>query len=83
MDYRETVYNNFRLFFFDTAGEERFHSVSRKMMRNMDVVVFCFDLSKVVSFNNLIYWINLFKTNGNDKANLIVCALKKDLPPMI
>ena len=55
-----------KLIIWDTAGGERFHSISIKSIRNSHGIIVVFDLTKRYSFNNVDNWIKEIKENIGD-----------------
>ena len=59
--------NNLKLNVIDTNGQEKYRSLSISYFRNVDVVLFVFDLSQNISFENIQDWINYFNDNNSGK----------------
>lgn len=55
---KEFVIQNhqFKIHFWDLAGQERFRAIVRSYYRNVDAVILTFDLSNPATYNNLEYW---------------------------
>ena len=54
----------------DTAGQERYQSLNIQYVRNVDAVLFIFDLSKSKTFDNIKVWIEFFNNNNkSEKKN--------------
>ena len=68
-----------RLQIWDTAGQESFRSITKSYYRNAIGAIITFDLTKKRTFNNLEYWINELKNNGNDHVQLLIVGNKSDL----
>ena len=79
------VDNNYKidLQIWDTAGEERFHSVGAAFYRGTDACIIVYDVTSRDSFNRIKVWQeDLYTKSGvDDTANfpLIVFGNKKDL----
>lgn len=58
---------NLKINLIDTGGQEKYRSLSVNYFRNVDVVLFVFDLNQKLSFENLQIWINYFNENNNGK----------------
>ncbi|XP_076312320.1 ras-related protein Rab-33B-like isoform X2 [Tachypleus tridentatus] len=63
VDFRERVVEvegeKIKLQLWDTAGQERFRkSMVQHYYRNVHAVVFVYDVTKIVTFENLPHWIN-------------------------
>ena len=68
-----------RLNIWDTAGQEKFRSITRQFYRDCHGAFIVFDLSKKSSFNEVKSWINELKTHGNDDTVIIILGNKSDL----
>jgi Ras-related protein Rab-7A len=68
---------------WDTAGSERFYSVSSSFYRGTDACVIVFDLTNINSFNNLEKWIDDFILNcapkDIDNFPFVIIGNKSDL----
>ena len=52
---------------WDTAGEERYKSLTQNLFRNAEGVLLVFDVTKIDTFNNLKEWISSIKLNMEGK----------------
>ena len=68
-----------RLNIWDTAGQEKFRSITRQFYRGCHGAFIVFDLTKKSSFNELKNWMDELKTHGNDDTVIIILANKSDL----
>ena len=59
-----------KLKLFDTAGQEKYHSLSRSYFRNVDGVLFVYSVNDLKSFENIKDWIKLFMKNHNGKKDI-------------
>ena len=50
----------------DTAGQEKYQSLTTNYIRNADGVLFIFSHESRDSFNNIKRWVNSFKDNNDD-----------------
>jgi small GTP-binding protein len=67
---------------WDTAGSERFRSITRSYYNNTAVVILVFDLSDAKSFNRLPMWLQEIKDNvRNEKYSILLLGNKSDLQP--
>ncbi|ELP94922.1 hypothetical protein EIN_250160 [Entamoeba invadens IP1] len=64
---------------WDTAGQERFRNVTAGCYRDVNGVVFVFDVSNRASFEGISFWIADVKEKGNTKYGTILCGNKADL----
>ena len=55
---------------FDTAGQERFRSLSRAFFRNVDCVLFVYGANDIKSFENISDWIRIFLENHNGRKDI-------------
>ncbi|ELP87341.1 ehrabx6d protein, putative [Entamoeba invadens IP1] len=49
--------------FIDTAGQESFRSQTLSYIRNVQTILFCFDISSKNSFNSIQYWVDTYEQN--------------------
>ena len=54
----------------DTAGQEKFKSVTKSYYKNTDGVLFVFDYNNPLTFENISEWIQSFEENHNGKENI-------------
>ena len=73
---REIDGKKIKLNLWDTAGQEKYHSLIPMYTRSVDVILLTFDLTNKKSFYNLEKWYNLCKHNFNFK--IIIIGNKKD-----
>ena len=59
-----------KLKLLDTAGQEKYKSLSKTFFRNADAALFVFALNKLETFEHINEWVQLFKDN-NDKVDKI------------
>ena len=80
---KEEIINNEKVLvrIFDTAGQERFKSITANYLRNAEGVILVYDLTSTESFENLKFWIESIKNNlGNDDIiPIIIIGNKIDL----
>ena len=67
-----------KLFLYDTAGEERFRSLSIKTVKNSQGIVLVYDITNRESFEHLVNWLNEIK-DESDKVSMILFGNKCDL----
>ncbi len=60
-----------KLQIWDTAGHERFNSITNSYYRGSDVVCLVYDISKRASFQNIPTWITAAKTAIKDFENIV------------
>ncbi|OHT13597.1 GTP-binding protein ypt2 [Tritrichomonas foetus] len=64
---------------WDTAGEERYRSLTPLYIQNAKIVLLVFDFTRQHSFNNLQIFISLIKDMGSQDAKIIVVGNKCDM----
>ena len=66
---------------FDTAGQERYNSLSKSYFRNADAVLFVYAINNIKSFENLIDWIKVFMENHDGRKDIPIYLIenKNDL----
>ena len=55
-----------KLKLIDTAGEEKYYSLSKSYYKNAEGVLFVFDLNQILSFQNISEWIKMYNEQNND-----------------
>lgn len=72
VDFRTVDYSyndiNFKLQIWDTAGQEQFANIVRSYLRQLDAIIYVFDLTEYKSLKSLNKWItevNFFNKNKN------------------
>lgn len=68
-----------RLHLWDTAGQEKFMSITSTYYRNSSYAIVVFDLSDQNSFDDLPKWIHDLRENAPDSVQLFLVGNKKDL----
>ena len=68
-----------RLRIFDTAGQERFKSVSASFIKKADGVILIYDIGDLESFEAVENWIKSIREIGKDKLPIILVGNKCDL----
>ena len=64
----------------DTAGQEKYKSMGSQYFKNVDAVLFVFDLSNKESFININDWMKFFEENCSDQEiPKYLIGNKKDL----
>ena len=61
----------------DTCGQEKYKSISTQLVRNVDGIIFVFDLTNLESFKDIDNW--LTEANNIAKKKAILIGNKKDL----
>ena len=77
--------NNYEnsIYFWDTAGSERYRSVNALFYRGSDACIVVFDLTKIQTFSNVSYWMDEFLLNTSpenaEKFPFVLLGNKSDL----
>ena len=67
---------------WDTAGEERFHSITKNTFKGANGILLMYDISNYDTFKHIKNWISDIKNNANvefDKIAIIILGNKSDL----
>ena len=66
--------------FIDTAGQERFDSISSNYLKNVNGVLLVYDITNFDSFKKIDYWNNQIKYyNNHNKYSIVLIGNKIDL----
>ena len=65
--------------FIDTAGQERFKSISRNYLKGADGALLVFDITKKDTFDLIQSWIDTINENNNKNIGKIIFGNKSDL----
>ena len=68
-----------RLRIFDTAGQERYKSVSASFIKKADGVILIYDIGNLESFEAVDNWIKSIREIGKDNLPIILVGNKCDL----
>jgi small GTP-binding protein len=63
---------------WDTAGQEKYLSISKSFFQKIDGVMLVYDITKLESFKNVQIWIEMIK-DYDDKMPVILVANKSDM----
>ena len=64
---------------FDTAGQERFKSISTNYIKKANGILLMYDITDKGSFENIGNWMETIKENSGNKMSLVLVATKSDL----
>ena len=64
---------------FDTAGQERFKSISQNYIKKANGILLMYSISDKASFNNIENWKTNIKENSGNKNAIVLIATKCDL----
>ena len=68
-----------KLLFYDTAGQEKYKSISFNLIKNADGIFLMYDVSEQRSFNEINGWIESIKEAKGDNFPIILIGNKCDL----
>ena len=69
----------YKLILYDTAGQERFKSLSLNVLKNADGVILIYDITDVKSFQSISEWIKNVKEMKRNNFPMILLGNKIDL----
>lgn len=64
---------------WDTAGNERFKSITKQYFRDADGVILVYDIGRRETFNNIKFWIDEIENNSNKDIIIFLVGNKCDL----
>ncbi|NXX68245.1 RAB10 protein, partial [Spizella passerina] len=64
--------------FRDTAGQERFHTLSTSYFRGAQGFVLVYDITNLKSFQSITIWINDIYEKAGDEVDVILLGNKCD-----
>ena len=70
---------DYKLFFYDTTGQERFKSISVNIVKNADGILLLYDITNRESFTAISEWMKSIKEIKNDDFPIILIGNKIDL----
>jgi small GTP-binding protein len=76
--FKEVILKNkteVKLKIMDTAGQEKYNSLTKTYYKNADGVLFVFDINNKKSFDSLQKWMELFNENNNGKKIIPIYLL--------
>lgn len=78
-DDNDTSTRSVSLKIWDTAGQEKYHSLASMYYRGAASAIIVYDICNRVSFRALKMWVNEVRMNGPKDCVLVVCGNKSDL----
>lgn len=69
----------YRLNVWDTAGQEKFHSVTKMLIQDVNILILCYSIVNRSTFENLDYWYKIITDICGQKLVLGVVGNKNDL----
>ncbi|KAL0485838.1 Ras-related protein Ric [Acrasis kona] len=71
---------DYNLQIWDTAGQEKFRSMTKSHYRGIQGVIVVFDVTSSESFQNITRWMQDISTHAPPKVFKVLCGNKSDLP---
>ena len=68
----------YKLFFYDTTGQERFRALSFNIIKNAHGIILMYDITNKSSFNSIPEWIKNIKESKGEDFPMILCGNKID-----
>ncbi|OXB84498.1 UNVERIFIED_CONTAM: hypothetical protein H355_010925, partial [Colinus virginianus] len=68
----------FALRLWDSAGQERYHSVTKQFFRKADGVVLMYDITSQYSFADVHYWLSCIQEGAEDGITVLLLGNKTD-----
>jgi len=65
--------------FWDTAGQEKYRSLTRQYLRKADGLVVIYDICSETSFHNARHWINTVRESTDEETVCVLIGNKSDL----
>ncbi|XP_040508826.1 ras-related protein Rab-44 isoform X5 [Gallus gallus] len=69
---------HFALRMWDSAGQERYHSVTKQFFRKADGVVLMYDITSQYSFADVRYWLSCIQEGAEDGITVLLLGNKTD-----
>ena len=69
----------FSLNLWDTAGQEKYESITKIFLKKSEIVIFVYDITDIKSFNDLEKWINLTEEMIDNEHVCGIVGNKEDL----
>ncbi|NXD77701.1 RAB44 protein, partial [Halcyon senegalensis] len=69
----------FVLRLWDSAGQERYHSITKQFFRKADGVVLMYDITSHYSFLDVRYWLSCIQEGAEDGVTVLLLGNKSDL----
>ena len=86
MDYKIKSYekedgNSIKLYIWDTAGQDRFRSITRNYYKGADGIILIYDITNEESFNNVKHWINSIKEaiDSSEESRYVIILIGNKL----
>ena len=70
---------SYKIYFYDTAGQEKFRTISFNMVKYSDGIVLMYDITNKKSFDSISQWIDSIKEIKEENFPLVLIGNKCDL----
>ena len=70
---------NYKIFFYDTAGEERFKSITFNVLKNADGIILMYDITNRKSFESIAGWMENINDKKGNNFPIVLVGNKYDL----
>ena len=77
--YIEVNKKNYHIEIWDTAGQEKYKSLTKIFIKDSKIVIFVYDITTKASFEEVDYWVNTVKEILGDAPVYALAGNKKDL----
>ncbi|NXK45305.1 RAB44 protein, partial [Chauna torquata] len=77
---------HFALRLWDSAGQERYHSITKQFFRKADGVVLMYDITSQYSFTDVRYWLSCIQEGAEDGITVLLlgnktyCSTERQVP---
>ena len=65
---------------WDTAGQDRFRTITSNYYRGADAIIIVYDITDRLSFQSVKVWVEEIKKYSNKKTSKYIVGNKQDLP---
>ena len=83
VDYKDRIINIenklYKLMYYDTAGEEKYKSIPKNHIKNVQGIILMYDITNKKSFDSIIDWISDVKEIKGENFPMILVGNKIDL----
>ena len=70
---------NYKIFFYDTAGQERFKSITFNILKNSDGIILMYDITNKKSFDSISGWMESINDKKGNNFPIVLVGNKCDL----
>ena len=70
---------NYKLFFYDTTGQEKYKSISLNIIKNAHGIILMYDVTNRASFESIPDWIKSVKDAKGENFPMIILGNKMDM----